>query len=93
MNSFASGPKKEPAHQKQIKADRRIDARGIYCPGPLMELIRTMKAFPRGTVFEILTSNQISTDDIPNWSAKCGHQCLGVEKRSDYWMIYVRKIK
>ena len=32
----------------EIMIDKEIDARGSFCPGPLMELIRGMKALPVG---------------------------------------------
>lgn len=77
--------------QQQIKVDKRIDTRGISCPGPLMELIRVMKRFPPGTVFEVLSSDKISTKDIPDWSTKCGHEYFYTQKRADCWSIYIRK--
>jgi len=93
MDSFSSGLRRQHTLQQQIKVDKMIDTRGIYCPGPLMELIRVMRRFAPGTVFEILSSDKISTKDIPDWTVKCGHEYLGVEKRRDYWRIFVKKIK
>ncbi len=37
-----------------IMIDKEIDARGSFCPGPLMELIRGMKALPVGGVLAVL---------------------------------------
>jgi DNA-binding transcriptional ArsR family regulator len=36
--------------QTEVTIDKEIDARGSFCPGPLMELIRGMKALPVGGV-------------------------------------------
>ncbi len=56
--------------QKEVKADKVIDARGSYCPGPLMELIKTLKKANVGTVVEVWSSDEGSKKDIPAWAEK-----------------------
>ncbi len=73
--------------------DKIVDARGAFCPGPLMELIGAIKTEPVGTVIEILSSDQGSANDIPEWIAKVGHEYLGTEEKDGYWSIVVRKSK
>ena len=34
-----------------------VDARGSWCPGPLMELVRVIKDEPVGTEFDLLSSD------------------------------------
>ena len=48
-----------------ITIDKEIDARGSFCPGPLMELIRGMKALSVGGVLAVLSSDPGSAKDIP----------------------------
>ncbi len=50
---------------KEITIEKEIDARGSFCPGPLMELIRGMKALPVGGVLAVLSSDPGSAKDIP----------------------------
>ena len=40
-----------------VTIDKEIDARGSFCPGPLMELIRGMKALPVGGVLAVLSGD------------------------------------
>ncbi len=75
------------------KIDKTIDARGSACPGPLMELIKTIKSADVGTVIELLSSEKGTTVDAPAWIKKVGHEFIGIEDREGYWSIVVKKIK
>jgi tRNA 2-thiouridine synthesizing protein A len=70
-----------------------IDARGAFCPGPLMELIGTLKLIQVGDEVEILSSDKGSVKDIPEWVKKVQHQMVGTEEKDGYWSIVVRKAK
>lgn len=75
------------------EAVKIIDARGAYCPGPLMELIKGIRQEPVGTVFEVWSSDAGSAKDIPEWVAKVGHQLVANGKDGEIYKIQVRKIK
>ena len=52
---------------------RTVDARGSYCPGPLMELIRAIREGAVGDTIAVLSSDKGSKVDIPKWIEKeCG---------------------
>jgi tRNA 2-thiouridine synthesizing protein A len=70
-----------------------IDARGSFCPGPLMELIRSIKLAQVGDEFELLSTDKGSAADIPKWVAKVGHELLANEQVGDTWHIKIRKAK
>lgn len=72
---------------------KTIDARGAYCPGPLMELIAALKLLEVGDEVEVLSSDKGSANDIPEWVAKVKHEMVGVEELGDHWSIVVRKKK
>ncbi|NOY54021.1 MAG: sulfurtransferase TusA family protein [Deltaproteobacteria bacterium] len=76
-----------------LTIDKSVDARDSYCPGPLMELIRMMKSEPVGTVIEVLSSDQGSAKDIPEWIHKVGQEYLGAEEKDGFWSIVVKKVK
>jgi len=78
---------------QSVTITKTVDARGAFCPGPLMELIGTMKAEPVGSIIEILSSDQGSAKDIPEWIAKVGHEHVGTEEKDGYWSIVVKKTK
>ena len=70
-----------------------IDARGSFCPGPLMELIRGMKESEVGDVIAILSTDKGSKTDIPKWIGKAGHTLIGVFARDGYDEIVVEKVR
>lgn len=70
-----------------------IDARGSFCPGPLMELIAAMKLVAVGDQLEVLSTDKGSANDIPEWIAKVGHQMVGSFEQDGVYHIQVRKMK
>ncbi len=70
-----------------------IDARGSFCPGPLMELIRAIKEAQVGDVLELLSSDKGTAQDVPEWVAKVGHEMVGSEEKDGVWHLMVRKAK
>ena len=72
---------------------RTIDARGSFCPGPLMELIRAIRESQVGDVLAVLSSDSGSRSDIPKWVAKAGHRLIGVTARSGFDEIVVEKVR
>lgn len=71
----------------------KIDARGAFCPGPLMELIAALKLIEVGDEVEIWSSDKGTAKDVPEWVAKVGHEMVGVEAMDGYDSIVVRKAK
>jgi TusA-related sulfurtransferase len=72
---------------------RTIDARGSFCPGPLMELIRAIREAQVGDVLAVLSSDKGSKVDIPKWIEKAGHRLIGVFDRDGYDEIIVEKLR
>jgi len=72
---------------------RTIDARGSFCPGPLMELIRAIRESQVGDVLAVLSSDNGSRSDIPKWIEKAGHRLIGVTAHDGYDEIVVEKVR
>ena len=72
---------------------RTVDARGSYCPGPLMELIRAIREGQVGDLIAVYSSDAGSKMDIPKWVEKAGHRLVGVEARDGYDEIIVEKLR
>jgi tRNA 2-thiouridine synthesizing protein A len=76
-----------------IQVDKSIDARGMACPGPLMNLIGAIRQGQVGQVFEVLSSDEGSKTDIPAWVAKAKHELLEVRQEDGYARFFVRKAR
>ncbi len=72
---------------------RTIDARGSFCPGPLMELIRAIREAQVGDVLAVYSSDKGSRTDIPKWIEKAGHRLVALEAREGYDAIIVEKLR
>lgn len=70
-----------------------IDARGAFCPGPLMELIAALKMASIGDEVEILSTDKGSVADIPEWVIKVGHTMVGTTQHEGHWSVVVRKAR
>lgn len=70
-----------------------IDARGSFCPGPLMELIAAIKMVEIGDEIEVLSSDKGSAGEIPQWINKVGHEFIGTREEGGTWHINVRRRK
>lgn len=72
---------------------RTVDARGSFCPGPLMELIRAIREAQVGDVISVYSSDKGSKVDIPKWVEKAGHRLVSLEAREGYDEIIVEKAR
>ena len=76
-----------------ISITRTVDARGSFCPGPLMELIRAIRESQVGDVIAVYSSDKGSKTDIPKWVDKAGHRLVALETRDAYDEIVVEKMR
>jgi TusA-related sulfurtransferase len=76
-----------------VQIDREVDARGSFCPGPLMELMRAVKGAPVGSTVAVLSSDPGSNKDIPIWVAKARHEFIGAFSEDDYTRFVMRKMR
>lgn len=76
-----------------VQIDKTIDARGMACPGPLMNLIGAIRQGQVEQVFEVLSSDEGSKTDIPAWVAKAKHELVEVVQDNGYVHFIVRKAR
>ncbi|KAB2312246.1 sulfurtransferase TusA family protein [Betaproteobacteria bacterium SCN2] len=76
-----------------MSTNKVIDACGSFCPGPLMELITYMKQASVGDTLELLSTDEGSAADVPEWVAKVGHEMISSENVDGVWHLKIRKAK
>jgi len=79
--------------ETDVRIARTVDARGSYCPGPLMELIRAIREGQVGDVIAVYSSDKGSRTDIPKWVEKAGHRLVALEARDGFDEIIVEKLR
>jgi tRNA 2-thiouridine synthesizing protein A len=80
-----------PGTAAALQPARVLDARGSFCPGPLMALIGAIKEGKVGDLIEVQSSDQGSRRDIPFWVNKAGHELTLLVEEPGYTRFVVRK--
>jgi TusA-related sulfurtransferase len=76
---------------RNIQADKVIDARGMACPGPLLEVKKSITDVPDNGIVEVLSSDEGTNNDIPMWTKKMKYEHLGTLEEAGYWRLFVKK--
>lgn len=78
---------------QEVVSDKVIDARNSYCPGPLMELIKSIKRGETGKIYEVWSKDAGSIRDIPKWVAKAKHEMVEIFEEDGYTRFVVKKMR
>ncbi|OWR32983.1 CoA-disulfide reductase [Saccharibacillus sp. O23] len=73
----------KPAHltsESSGKIDRELDARGLSCPGPLMQVKKAMDALENGQTLRVQASDPGFYEDIKAWAGMAGSSLLRLER-------------
>ena len=76
-----------------VQATKVVDARGMACPGPLLEAKKSIGSVAVGETIEILSGDASTKNDVPMWAAKVGHEFLGVLAGDGYDRLFVTRKK
>lgn len=71
--------------------DSQLDARGLYCPEPVMLLHKKIAEMATGEVVEVLATDPSTRRDIPKFCAFLGHQLLHQIETDDQFNYLIRK--
>ena len=77
----------------EIEAAYVADARGVACPGPLLEAKKAIGQVKVGEVVEIWSGDERTRNDLPRWAAKVGHEYLGFLLAEGYERLFVLRKK
>lgn len=76
-----------------LKAAKIADARGVACPGPLLEAKKAIGSVKVGEVLEVWSGDSNTKNDLPKWAAKVGHDYLGYLAADGYERLFVLRKK
>jgi len=75
----------------EIKADEKLDCKGLSCPMPIIKLAKTIKPMKSGQVLEMAGTDPGSKEDVPKWCKKTGNELLDVKEESGVNIFYIKK--
>jgi TusA-related sulfurtransferase len=70
-----------------------VDARGVACPGPMIEAKKAMGGIPVGEVMELWSGDSQTKEDMGYWTEMTGHTFLGVIPARGYERLFIRRGK
>lgn len=74
-----------------MKADTQLDARGLYCPEPVMMLHNKIADIEAGQLVEVLATDPSTERDIPKFCNFLGHELVSKERSGDEYHYLIRK--
>ena len=76
-----------------VAADRTLDCVGLFCPMPILKTRDALKGMAIGQVLEMTSDDPASEADMKSWTARTGHELLGIEKNGAVFRFVVRKTR
>ncbi|MBU8908718.1 CoA-disulfide reductase [Desertibacillus haloalkaliphilus] len=73
------------------KADVKIDASGLQCPGPIMSVVKAVKEMETGQILEVSATDANFVRDLPAWCEKNGHVLLEQQTNHKTIKAYIKK--
>ncbi len=75
----------------QDMAERTVDARGKFCPVPILELSKAMREAGDGDELRLLATDPAVEPDVKAYCAATGHELLSLAREGDGWAVRIRK--
>jgi TusA-related sulfurtransferase len=58
---------------------KEIDARGMQCPGPIVEVYKAINALKSGDMVKIQVTDKGFLEDVKTWCRKTGNELVSLE--------------
>ncbi len=75
-----------------IHVDRRVDAKGMLCPMPVISIKMAIKDLQRGQVLAVSATDKGACRDIPAWAEQTGHTLLNSSEENGVFTFYIQKV-
>ncbi len=71
--------------------DHVLDARGLYCPEPVMLLHNKVRAMAAGELLELLATDPSTQRDVPKFCHFLGHELVSQAQDDTLFRYLIRK--
>jgi tRNA 2-thiouridine synthesizing protein A len=72
-------------------ADKHINARGLQCPGPIVELFKVAKSADSGDIITIEVTDCGFSRDISAWCKKTGNELVSINETDGVIHAVIKK--
>lgn len=70
----------------------QVDARGLACPLPILNLRKAVKGAAHGDTVQVLTTDAGSVKDIPAFCRSTGNELLNSDQNGGEFSYLVKKV-
>jgi tRNA 2-thiouridine synthesizing protein A len=74
-----------------IKINHYMDAKGLFCPEPVMLLHNKVRDMSAGDVLQVVATDPSTQRDIPKFCSFLGHELIAQEELEQCFFYYIRK--
>ncbi|TYC62842.1 sulfurtransferase TusA [Marinobacter sp. BW6] len=71
--------------------DLELDARGLFCPEPVMMLHNRINDVQPGGVLRVVATDPSTTRDIPRFCQFLGHELINQAEDNDLFIYLIRR--
>ncbi len=75
------------------ESGKTLDARGLFCPSPVMQTNVELSKMQIGEILTILADDPAAEDDIASWARRLGHEIIKMEKNGNEIHFEIKKVK
>lgn len=73
-----------------VDVDVEIDAKGMYCPMPIVKLKKATKNMEKGQILRLLSTDPGSKRDVPAWANKTGAKILEISEEDGVFKYLIK---
>jgi len=70
-----------------------VDARGLSCPMPVIELAKAIDAVEVGGIVRLLATDPVARVDVPVWCRMQQHRLASQEETDSTWRFDVERLR
>jgi len=73
-----------------LQKDATLDAKGLMCPMPIVQLAKKIKEMKSGQILELVADDIGAKEDVPAWCSRTGNQLVGTEEEGKILRFYIK---
>lgn len=75
----------------ETEYDLELDARGLFCPEPVMMLHNRITEIPVGGILRVVATDPSTTRDVPRFCQFLGHELMSEQHSADDYVYFIRR--
>ncbi len=79
--------------KKQLKIDKELDTRGLFCPEPLFEARNLSESMEVGQCFKVIADDPAAEEDLTRWAKRTNVEVLDFQKEDGILTFLFKKKK